>query len=255
VRLPQAAELCSAMAVGEAKRQRIAYVRQFEQADEDAVRGLAFRDAERQHYRGWPENEPPDSAETPYISSGEYKEGPASTSAAGQGTLTLKSLAEVIAAALGVPVWFVMASADMENYSSSLVSESPVIQTIKTIQRMICRHFERVVRSALSVAVVNGRFPAQVLETVKIHCELPSPVARNRVDEVATDLALLDKKLKSPQHVCAADDLDFEEETELIAEAESAGWENPLDKELDNAQNGENGGDKPTTGNEPKTNE
>jgi len=233
VRLPQIAELMTNMASGEAARQKIAYVRQFALADEQAIRGLAFNQggeydsgASKYPYPGHEEENAEGGADVPLISEGqEYKEPPTGGTSGASGVLTAKTLSEAIAAALGVPVWFVLASADMENYSSSLVSESPGVQTIQYYQRFVCEHFEQVGRSALTVAIVNGLFPVNTLDVVKVHCNLPSPVARNRKDEVATDLTLLAQKLKAPQQVCASDGLDFDEVTELLEEAEAAGWE------------------------------
>ena len=62
-------------------------------------------------------------------------------------------------------------------------------------------------------------------------------MSRPLVDEpeaVASDLELLNAKLISPQHVCSRHNLDFDEEQDLIEEAENSGWELTQDGEMGN---------------------
>ena len=119
-------------------------------------------------------------------------------------------------------------SADAENYASSLVSESPVVKRIQRYQRKITDHYKSMFESVVMIGVAQGRFPADVLKICQLHVELPTPVGRNRKDEVDTDLKLMDKSLLSPQHVCARNDLQWDEEQELLASAKEAGWTNQM---------------------------
>jgi hypothetical protein len=252
--LPQMARLLDCMAVGEAARQAIPYIRQFNAADRNAVRAatpsyIDTYDAMQDEYdsaigtnRRRDEIRP---GEVPLINRGqEYQETPQGR--AESGVLAYRALAETLACAFNVPLWFITGTADQENYASSLVSESPLTKTIQHCQQIITAHYKSVCEAAVEIGVALGRFPVDWRSKIEVHCELPSPVARDGDKAVDSDLKLLDKKLLSPQHVCVRNGLDFDEEADLIAQAEAAGWEAQTAMELELAKQA--GGDGP-----PKT--
>ena len=72
---------------------------------------------------------------------------------------------------------------------------------------------------------MSGEFPEDWRDHVEIRCKLPPPIARDQDKQVATDISLMREGLKSPQHVCAAQGLNFAEERELTDQAEKQGWE------------------------------
>jgi len=233
--LPQMAKLLDCMAIGEAARQAIPYLVSVKLADKGTSHHIIpGQMPEAEHYedvlasRNGHKRDDIEPGEVRYHSAGQEYNAPPTSDGGTSGTLTYRALCENIACALNVPLWFVTGSADTENFASSLVSESPVTKLIQHYQKMVTEHYQEVLESAVLMAAAQGIFPANVLDTCQIHCELPSPVARNRKENIEIDLQLLDKKCLSPQHVCARNELDFEEETKLLAEAEEGGWTNEL---------------------------
>ena len=228
--LPQIARLVDCMAVGEAARQAIPYVQQYSMADKSAV-GAALRSSEQPDLYGdgrgaWDEG---GSDIVPggvrHISKGqEFVNPPNAQGFAASGTGVYRTLCESCACATRTPIWFWTGSADSENYASSLVSESPVVVYIQGVQRKMTTHYRGILESAVLLGVIQGRFPADVLKICQIHVKLPTPVARNRKEEVETDLLLMGKRLMAPQTVCSNNDLDFQEQSDLTKQAEVDGW-------------------------------
>jgi len=249
--LPQMQKLLDCMAVGEAARQAIPYIRQFNLADRAAVRSatpssLDSWDVARQEYNaaiGERDENAIRPGEVPLINKGqEFVETPQGR--AESGALAYRTLCESLATCWQVPIWFITGSADSENYASSLVSESPVVKKITRLQNKICGHYEAICKAVLTLAIKAGKFPADTLERVEVHCELPTPAVRDPDKAIDSDIKLLDKKLLSPQHLCARNDLDFEEETDLIQQAEQQGWQAQTEMELAQAdQLAKQGGD------------
>ena len=247
------AKLLDCMAVGEAARQSIPYIRQFNLADRAAVRAAtpsaldtwAIEEAEYSAALGTRSENEIRPGEVPLINRGqEYVETPQGR--AESGTFAYRTLCEALATCWQVPVWFITGSADSENYASSLVSESPVIKKVLRIQDKICDHYERICKAAIGMAIALGKLPVDCLERVEIHCELSTPVARDPDKAVDTDIKLLDKKLLSPQHLCTRNGLDFKEESDLIKQAEQDGWQAQTEMELAQAdQLANQGGDGP----------
>jgi hypothetical protein len=244
--LPQMTKLLDCMAVGEAARQAIPYIRQFNVADRGAVRAatpssIDSYDAMQEEYHAalygdgtrWRDEIRP--GEVPLINKGqEFQDTPQGR--AESGTLAYRTLAETVACALNVPLWFITGTADQENYASSLVSESPLTKTIVGVQGIVTDHYKAVCEAVIDIAVAGGKFPIDWRSKVEIHCELPSPIARDPDKAVDSDLKLLDKKLLSPQHVCVRNGLDFDEECDLIDQAEAGGWEAQTALELEMAK-------------------
>jgi len=226
--LPQMSKLLDCMAIGEAARQAIPYIQQYSMADKAAVK-LATPSAIEAYdalYGQWNDAQARAAAEIQpgqiqHIGRGmEFQDTPQGR--AESGAMAYRTLCESVASALNVPLWFVSGTADSENYASSLVSESPVVQLITHYQQIVTDHYTAVLEAAVDL---SGQFPADWREKCSIHCELPSPVSRDEDKAVDSDLKLLDKKLISPQHVCIRHKLDFDEETDLIAQAEAEGWQ------------------------------
>ena len=225
--IPQISRLVDCMAVGEAARQAIPYVQQYQMADKATV-GAAFNANEDRHSDLYGDNGEDDIVPggVRHISKGqEFIDPPNAQGFAASGTGVYRTLCESCACATRTPIWFWTGSADAENYASSLVSESPLVMLIQGVQRKIVAHFLKILRAAVMCGVVQGRFPADVLRIVQIHVKLPEPIARNRKDEVTTDLLLLDRKLIAPQTVVSNDGKDFHEQQDLTHQAADDGWE------------------------------
>jgi DNA topoisomerase IB len=267
--LPQISNLVDCMAIGEAARQSIPYIQQYNLADKSAV-GAALRANESNAappelygdgygygmgYGAW-DRDGIRPGEVRHINKGQIFEGPPDAPGfAVSGPAVYRTLCESCACATNTPIWFWTGSADAENYSSSLVSESPVVKEIQTLQDEVTVHYKFLLTAAVMIGASEGRFPANVLQIVQVHVTLPTPVARNRKDEVETDLKLLDKRLLAPQQVCKRNDIDFQEAQELIDQAEADGWTNQMgvtQGERPAGQEGPEGEEPAKTGNEPK---
>ena len=177
------------MVLGESAREAIPYVVQYSLADKSGD-GAALRASEppshdwldAQHRGGEHEIEP---GGVRHLSKGqEFVDPPNAQGFAASGNSTYRTLCEACTCATNTPVWFWTGSANAENYASSLVSESPVVKLIQHYQRLITDHYKGMLQSCVLIGAAKGRFPSDVLEIVQIHAELPTPVARNRKDEV-----------------------------------------------------------------------
>ncbi len=230
--LPMLVELITAIGVGETARQSIPFIEQFAKAvpqpgsggklpsifdDDGHGQGEWMFGGERRH------GDRIQPGTVPQVSKGLEVAAPP-MGYAKQGSDAYQILCQAGACASNTPVWFWTGSADAENYASSLVSESPVVKLIQHIQGIVTDHYVAINEAAVNFAIAKGLFPVDSLDTCQVHCELPSPVARNRKEEIEADMQLLDRRLLSPQHVCVRHDLDFQEETDLTKEAEAAGW-------------------------------
>ena len=236
--LPQMSKLLDCMAVGEAARQAIPYIVQHQLADKAAV-GAALQsslDADQQYHQvnggtqldgDYRESEIEPGSISHVNKGQEYASTPQGY--AHQGTDAYQSLGQAIANALNVPLWMVMATVKEETYASSLVAESPLVKLIQRYQGIITEHFEEVITSAVNMAIAAGVFPDNVWDVCVLHASLPSPVARNRKDEIEIGLQLLEQNLLSPQTLLATHDLEFDAEQELIKQAEQSGWESPAE--------------------------
>lgn len=262
--LPQISNLVDCMAIGEAVRQGIPYIVQYAMADKNAVKSAInahlddyspelYGDRHGYGYGGQRGQEP---GVVHHINQKqEMKDPPNAQGFAASGTAVYRTLCESCACATNTPIWFWTGSADAENYSSSLVSESPVVKEVQSLQGEIIDHYEFILTAAVFMGIVQGRFPSNVFDIVKIHCTLPTPVARNRKEEVDTDLRLLDKGLLAPQQVCKRNDIDFQEARELIDQAEADGWQNQMGIQPGERPIGQEGAEGETaaeTGNEQK---
>ena len=226
--LPQMTRLLTCMAVGEAARQAIPYVQQYQLADKAAVRAatpsaLEAYDAMRADQlhglsHAGDEIEP---GGVQHISKG-LEFIPPPTGSGQSGVLVYRNLCEALAAAFNVPLWFTTSTADQETEASAIVAESPVGLLITNYQGIVGDHYRETLEAVVDM---SGRFPANWRDKAEIHCELPSLPSRDEQEAVNADLSMLDKKLLSPQHFCTRHKLDFDEETDLIAQAEAQGWE------------------------------
>lgn len=222
--LPQLSRLLDCMALGEAARQSIPYVVQHVQADAAQINESMFSVLTGATTEGeYPEESEIKPGEVQHINKGSEYMPPPSAAATNQGgTNTYRALCEAIAAALNVPAWMVTSTADKENYAASTVTESPLTKLIEQYQCIVTDHFEEIFGYAIDM---SGEFPEDWRDHVEIRCKLPPPIARDQDKQVATDISLMHEGLKSPQHVCAAQGLNFAEERELTDQAEKQGWE------------------------------
>jgi len=160
-------------------------------------------------------------------------------------TWAYQMLCQQMATAINCPAWMVSGTANDTNFSSSLVAESPLVKLIQHAQQQVTDYYKDILEAVVEIAIAKGMFPLDTLDLVDIHVELPSPIARNMKDEIEVDIQLMKENLLSPQHVCARNGLDFEEEQDLIKIAEEAGWEKQqeIDPNSEEASINKNNGD------------
>jgi hypothetical protein len=229
-RLPQLMNLLDAMAIGEAARQSIPYVRQFSQATKQAV-DFALNESQRDERPAGMFGERRNEIEpgvVPNISKGmEYQDPP--LGAVNQGKDCYQTLCEALAAGMNIPIWFVMGGSDKENYASAFIKEAPIVKRIQGLQRIICGHYKEITRAGFGIAVAQGLFPADCLQTADIHAELPTPIAHDKSDDIKCDLLIVQAGYMSGHHFCTRNELDFQEEQDLIAQERADGFKSPAD--------------------------
>ena len=244
--LTQLERLIECMAVGEAARQAIPYVRSFEIADKTAVQGAIssscpppWASSGADYGHGHHQVEP---GEIPLINKGQkYNEPPEGH--ADSGTETYRVLCAAIANACQVPVWFCTGGMDDEtDYNSAFIAEAPVVKTITRLQNIVTDHLKEVFEAAINMGIAQGRFPVTALETCDICLKLPVPIAHDKEAEVKAQMELLNTGIMSPQTVAQKNDLDWDHERELTKAAEATGWVNvPAQQMLSERPTGEEG--------------
>ena len=152
----------------------------------------------------------------------------AASGAAESGSIAYDKLATVAANAIGVASWMMGSDFDEASYATSLTASEPSVKTCKNLQRTLAECWKDIAE-AEAVYGLDADFPADVFENsdVKVRIELPNCEVRDMnelYDRLSKQMA---DGTKSPQHVCSEMGDDFEEEIELIALAEAAGWEAP----------------------------
>lgn len=230
--LPQLGTLLDAMAVGEAARQSIPYIQQYALADKSAVReslpSVFDEDDCPVGFGPTPNGSEIRPGEVQHINKGQEFVNPPS-GYANQGRDAYQSLCEACAAACTVPIWFAMGGSDKENYASAFVKESPLVKNIQNAQSILTDHYQEFIGSAVQIAVDKGVFPVNSLDICNIHCELPTPIARDKYKDLEADLLMVDKGLLSPQDCCTRNGLEFDEQQGLIKQARKEGWVSPAE--------------------------
>jgi hypothetical protein len=139
-----------------------------------------------------------------------------------------------IAARLNMPEWMLTADASNANLASSLVAEAPSTKQFRRLQRMLCRRFGEsrnpkntsVVWRQVEYAVQLGILDPATLQEVKIQCEGPSLVVRDKGEEAETNKVYLEMGIKSKSTISQEIGLDKEQEEANFARENQAKVEN-----------------------------
>lgn len=228
--IEQLIKLSDCTAIGEAARQSIPYLIQYQLQQQGTVQGqINSRVPSPYGTNAYDSTNSKGDAKTNilpgeirHIGPGkEFVQGPTGSDS----TWAYQMLCQQMATAVNCPAWMISGTANDTNFSSSLVAESPLVKLIQHCQQQVTDYYKEIMEAVVEIGIAKGMFPIDTLDLVDIHCELPSPIARNMKDEIEVDINLMKENLLSPQHVCARNGLDFEEEQDLIKIAEESGWE------------------------------
>lgn len=242
--LEQIMRLSDCSAIGEAARQSIPYIQQYELAQKSTINGIinsripppiqTFQIPNANSL-----NDPKAGiipGDIRHIGPGqEFVQPPTGVSS----EWAYIMLCNEIATAANVPQWMVSGSSSDTNFASSLVAEAPLVKLVQKVQRIVCEYWKSILEAVVEISIASGELPLDSLELVEIHCELPNIVSRNRKEEIEIDIEMLKADVLSPQHLAARNNLDWDEEMALIEKAKSLGWEKPTDMPTDGA-NGDN---------------
>jgi len=124
-----------------------------------------------------------------------------------------------IAARLAMPEYMLSGDASNANYSSTLVAEGPAVKMFERLQSQMIWWDSQVLMRALEVAERAGRLPAGVSKQVVIDAEAPTTMARDRLKEAQADQILYTLGIVSPQTLAARHGFDFNQERELMDQA------------------------------------
>jgi hypothetical protein len=216
---------------GEAVRQSIAYVRQFQQANAGAVLALqaASTDLQLPQYnvtnpggngQGNIENvtmvQPGEVHDIP--KGLEFQNGP--TGNAENCQLMLDSTLRAAAVKMRVPAW--VFTADVQaNFAAALVQESPLVKRCEWDQFSTIKKFVEVCHYALRIGAEQGILPQDVLEQVQVEAEGVPIAARNLQQETEICAVLRQNKLLSKRTWSARENLDYDVERANILDEEN----------------------------------
>lgn len=118
------------------------------------------------------------------------------------------------------PEWLGSADASNNNYSSSLVAESPFVLSILDEQQTYIDTFEPLYRLVLQS---SATLPDNILDMVDLELTLPNPTVRDPLQTAQADQIAIETGWKSPQMVAAENNIDFEQVVKDFAEAKQMG--------------------------------
>lgn len=144
----------------------------------------------------------------------EFKDPPKSSEGA---EAAIRSGLLAVCACWNAPSWLVLGENGESSYSAAALPESLFLRTVGKRQRKEANYWKGLLRKVLEKHVARGDLEDQ-LDQVDIHLVPPSPITRNRYEEIKGDLELVMKKLMSQHTFCSKYDLDFDEEQAKIEE-------------------------------------
>ena len=232
--LPMMETLIQEMGSGETKRQKIAYIISLpDETDRNNKlfkRGIDSPFAASLREVGNEEGFPsgmynPEAGAWEYPQSVEVTAPPVGAMAQ-SGCLAYNKMATVAANAVGVASWMFGSDFQEASRATSLTASEPTVKTGKNLQRILTECWEDVAEAEIIYSRETS-FPIDAFENgdVRIHIELPNVEVRDMTELYDRLSKQMHDKLKSPQHVAGEMGDDFEEEQELFAIAEAAGFQ------------------------------
>jgi hypothetical protein len=223
--LEQIINLSDCCAIGESARQSIPYIIQYQLQQAGSVQASINARAIQPTFSSIQPTETNTSikaGEVRHIGPGKDFKDPPSTD--NTGTWVYEMLCQEIATAIGSPEWLVSGTSNNTNFSSSLVAESPLVKNIEHTQDNVSEYYQDILKSVIEIGMIQGKFPPNTLELVQISCKFPSPISRDKLEDVKSNLLLLNEECLDPQTFCSEHGLDFDKVTKNIAQAKALGW-------------------------------
>ncbi len=160
-----------------------------------------------------------------------YKQGPLASGEA------VSAFLEIIAAGTRktgarfcMPEYMISGDASNANYSSTMVSESPFVKKCEHEQGNLTHRFKSIVKKAMAIAWEGGYFYrlAGMFETfadfwysIELQVTPPAVATRDTLKDAQASQILNASRIKSPQTWCDELGLDFEQEMQNFAHADS----------------------------------
>ncbi len=159
-----------------------------------------------------------------------YHAGPLGQTGGGkeQATMVADAVGRYVGSRWQMPEFMFNNNASTANYASTFVAESPFVKATQRRQYRYGLAFERIFWRVLEIAIQGGRIPGVLLlqdlkRRVAIKCVPPTVENRDRLKETQRNQTLVKGGVMSRKTWAVREDLDYEEEVELGAEAESHG--------------------------------
>lgn len=208
---------------GEAVRQSIAYIREWElaaQADVDAaLSGEAdgtlprYSSSTGQGTENYRKVTGVDVVDMP--PQVQFKEGPKGDAGAGQAWL--ESTLKAAAVKWRFPAWMLTGDVSV-NFAAALVAESPLTKRGEYDQFLHIQDYTGVCRRLLEIGVAQGVLPQDTLEKVEVTAEGSPIAARNQLQETQINEILNRNRLLSRRTWAARENLDYDQQQDEIRE-------------------------------------
>ena len=119
--------------------------------------------------------------------------------------VALQMILRAVAARLVMPEWMLTVNAQNSNFSSSLIAEAPSTKAFEDLQQMLLKRIgtnrmrsrESMLWYQIRHAVKTGLLPPETLQLVKIECQGPSLVVRDKTGEASQNKLYYDMRAKS----------------------------------------------------------
>lgn len=134
-----------------------------------------------------------------------------------------KEVLRALATVFGLAEFMLTSDASNANYSSTMVSEGPVVRTISALQAIIRDDDLQIITEAVEWAIERGVLDADTLEVCEIQCRLPGLATKEVGEEAAANRTKMEAGILSPQSWSAEEGLDYEQEQANIEAHRAAG--------------------------------
>lgn len=205
--LRDADKLADNMGIGSALQAAIAYIRQHDGAPAETVRAFAGTDAsytKTDVFTGRIKNVRNMDPGTIVDTNQNTTFIPSPYSGAATSHLEVgKMLLRRACVRWNAPEWLGSSDASNNNYASSLTAESPFVLAIKASQALYADCFRDLFERVLKIASLSGKLPGidtkDLFEAIEIKVTLPTPIARNRLEDAQRNAIEIQAGYQSPQ--------------------------------------------------------
>jgi hypothetical protein len=235
--------LHEALRSGETARQKIAYIKEYEQAGQYTVQSL-HNQQQTDQFISYNQYGQPIETDIKHMQSGtevtiprslKYETGPAGNGEAVQ--LATSLTLSACAARCGYPLWMFTADTQSASYASSVVLDSNLNRTVEDTQNIQIEYWEKIYKTLLGFEIKRGTFPENLFDVVQIVIKAPNiGASRNAADAIQADLLLVKAGVMSLETLATRNNLNLDEEIQKGAKKQEE--QTDLNPNTDETQTG-----------------